>query len=108
MLNDHEAGIYRPWQFRNFKPASITLKMSYDDVFIYAKEQAMIRPQFKVEKDRVLIPVIFSKINGVSKDRGDYWSKMKGLKDYSLAITIRDFPFTTKTKRITIFIFSIH
>ncbi|OCA86792.1 MULTISPECIES: YceG family protein [unclassified Bacillus (in: firmicutes)] len=98
MLNDHESGIYKPWQFRNFKPSSTTLRMTYDDVFIYAKEKAMIRPQFKIDKDRVIIPVIFTKINGVSRDRADYWSKMKGLKDSSLSKNIREFPFTTKTK----------
>ena len=105
MLNDQDSGIYKPWQFRNFKPTSITLRMTYDDVFIYAKEKAMIRPQFKIDKDRVIIPVIFSKINGVSKDRKDYWSKMKELKQSSLAISIRDFPFTKTTKANYLFHF---
>ncbi|MED4402932.1 YceG family protein [Metabacillus fastidiosus] len=98
MLNDNEAGVYKPWQFRESIPSAITLKTTYDDIFIYAKEKAMIRPSFKIEEDRVYIPAIFAKVKGVSRDRTEYWQRMKELKDYPLALSIREFPYCKTTK----------
>lgn len=98
MMHDHGSGIYKPWQFRDYIPSSITLRMTYDDVFIYAREKAMIRPEFKLENNRVHIPVIFAKIQGVSKDRKQYWERMRELIDDSLALCIREFPFSQATK----------
>lgn len=98
MLNDPQSGMYKPWQFREYLPTSITLKMTYDDVFLYAKEAAMIRPDFKVQENKVIIPVIFAKIQGVSRDRKEYWNYMQGLINHPLAMSIRQFPFSKTTK----------
>jgi hypothetical protein len=98
MLNDHQYGIYKAWQFRDYLPTSITLKMTYDDVFIYAKEKAMIRPEFKIQENKVIIPVIFVKIQGVSRIRNEYWGRMQELIKNPLAMCIRHFPFSKTTK----------
>lgn len=98
MLNDHNSGVYKPWQFKDYIPSAKTLRMTYDDIFIYAKERSMIRPDFKIEANKVHIPVIFAKIKGVSKDRNDYWEKMKFLKEHPLALSINQFPYATTTK----------
>ncbi|WP_342511891.1 YceG family protein [Sporosarcina sp. FSL K6-1522] len=98
MMNDHQSGVYKPWQFRDYIPNAITLRMTYDDVFIYAKEKAMIRPDFKIEENRVSIPVIFAKIQGVSSDRADYWERMHTLTNDVHALGIQQFPFAKTTK----------
>lgn len=98
MLNDYQSGVYKPWQFREFLTSSTTLRMTYDDIFLYAKEKAMIRSHFKVESDKVIIPVVFAKVSGVSKDREDYWDKMAQLKRNPLALTIRHFPYINPIK----------
>ncbi len=98
MLNDHQSGVYKPWQFRDFIPTAITLRMTYDDVFIYSNEKAMIRPDFKIEEDRVSIPVVFAKIQGVSSDRADYWERMHKLTSDVHALGIHQFPYATSSK----------
>ncbi|WP_042345166.1 YceG family protein [Bacillus massiliigorillae] len=98
MMNDQHSGVFKPWQFRNHSPTSITMKMTYDDIFIYEKEKAMIRPDFKVDQGKVYIPVIFAKIQGVSKDRKEYWERMRELSDNALTLTIHQFPFSQITK----------
>lgn len=98
VMNDHQSGVFKPWQFRNFIPTSTTLRMTYDEVFMYAKEMAMIRPDFKVEGDRVFIPVVFAKIQGMSKDRMDYWKKMNELTSESNALFIQQFPYAPTSK----------
>lgn len=98
MMNDHQSGIFKPWQLRDSIPTAITLRMTYDDVFIYSKEKAMIRPDFKIEEERVSIPVVFAKIQGVSSDRADYWERMHTLTNDAHALCIRQFPYAKTTK----------
>lgn len=98
MMNDHQSGVYKPWQFREYIPTALTLRMTYDDIFIYSKEKAMIRPDFKIEENRVSIPVVFAKIKGVSSDRDDYWDRMHQLTNESNALSILQFPYATTTK----------
>lgn len=98
MMADHNAGIFKPWQLRKHLPSSVTMKMTYDDIFIYAKEKAMIRPQFKVTNEHVIIPVIFAKIQGVSRNRNEYWERIRELKEHSYALSIKQFPFSQTTK----------
>ncbi|MFJ7935847.1 YceG family protein [Sporosarcina sp. NPDC096371] len=98
MMNDHQSGVYKPWQFREYIPTALTLRMTYDDVFIYSKEKAMIRPDFKIEEDRVTIPVVFAKIQGVSSDRADYWERMHQLTADAHSLSILQFPYAKTTK----------
>ena len=98
MLNDYQSGVYKAWQFRDFIPSATTLRMTYDDVFIYAKEKAMVRPDFKVEEGIVHISVIFAKVQGVSKGRAEYWERMRELETHPLALSIRQFPYAKTTK----------
>ncbi len=98
LMNDHASGVYKPWQFRNHIPSSITMKMTYDDIVIYAKEKAVIRPEFKVENHQVHIPVIFAKVQGVTKNRKEYWNQVRELTISPLALTIKEFPFSKTTK----------
>ena len=37
---------------RDYTPSSVTLKTTYDELFILGKEKAMIRPNFEVEEWR--------------------------------------------------------
>ena len=38
LMHDQQSGVYKPWQFKDFMPRSLTLRMTYDDIFIYAKK----------------------------------------------------------------------
>ncbi|MFS0780480.1 YceG family protein [Bacillus sp. 1P06AnD] len=98
MMNDVESGVFKPWQFRHFIPSPLTMRMTYDDIFIYAKETAMIRPQFKVEKNKVYIPNIFSKIQGISKNQKEYWDRINDLQNLPLSLLVQQFPFSPMNK----------
>lgn len=52
ILNQEGSGLYKPWQLREYTPSSITLKTTYDELFILGKEIAMVRPDFEVEIGR--------------------------------------------------------
>ncbi|WP_407271252.1 YceG family protein [Radiobacillus sp. PE A8.2] len=94
VLHHEGSHLYKPWQFRNHFPHSITLKTTYDELFLIAKERAFIRPNFKATKDIVEIPNIFAKIMGVSKNTKEYWDRLRLLTEFKESETIRNFPFS--------------
>ncbi|MCS0672122.1 YceG family protein [Cytobacillus firmus] len=94
ILNHEGSGLYKPWQLRDYTPSSVTLKTTYDELFILIKEKAMIRPNFEVREGRVIIPSVFSKIQGVSRNRKEYWDRIQTISQYDESLLIRRFPFT--------------
>jgi hypothetical protein len=94
ILNQEGSGLYKPWQLRDYTPSSITLKTTYDELFILCKEIAMIRPDFEVGNGLVKIPSIFAKIQGVSKNRKEYWERLQAVAKLEPGMFIRRLPFT--------------
>ncbi|WP_462411947.1 YceG family protein [Neobacillus sp. Marseille-QA0830] len=95
ILNQEGSGLYKPWQLRDYTPSSLTLRTTYDELFILCKEMAMVRPEFEVKNGEVKIPSIFAKIQGVSKDRKGYWDRLHSLTQAENSLLIRQLPFTT-------------
>ncbi|PEL12106.1 YceG family protein [Bacillus sp. AFS017336] len=98
LLHTDDSLLYKPWQFRNYAPRSITLKTTYDELFILHKERAMLRPNFQVKANFVEIPVFFIKILGVTKNRREYWEKINQLTEANLTLKIDKFPFSQLVK----------
>jgi hypothetical protein len=94
ILNQEGSGLYKPWQLREYTPSSITLKTTYDELFILGKEIAMVRPGFEAENGQVKIPSLFAKIQGVSKNRKEYWERIQNLTEFEHSLLIRQLPFT--------------
>jgi len=94
ILNQEGSGLYKPWQLREYTPSSITLKTTYDELFIISQEIAMVRPEFHVENGQVKIPAIFAKVQGVSKNRKEYWEHMHSLNMQEPSLFIRKLPFS--------------
>lgn len=94
ILNHEGSGLYKPWQLREYTPSSVTLKTTYDELFLLIKEKAMIRPNFEVMEGRVKIPSVFAKIQGVSRNRKEYWDRLQAISQYEQSLLIKRFPFT--------------
>ncbi|UAC46965.1 YceG family protein [Bacillus aquiflavi] len=95
ILNHEGSGLYKPWQLRDYTPSSVTLKTTYDELFLLIKEKAMIRPNFEVKNGEVKIPSIFAKVQGVSKNRKEYWDRIHGVIQLEDCLLIKRFPFTS-------------
>ena len=54
----------------------------------------MVRPGFEVENGQVKIPSLFAKIQGVSKNRKEYWDRIQNLSEFENSLLIRQLPFT--------------
>lgn len=94
ILHHDGSNLFKPWQLREYAPSSVTLKTTYDELFLLIKEHAMIRPNFEVANQEVKIPVIFAKIFGVSKNRKEYWERLHKITELDNCLLIRTFPFT--------------
>ncbi|MDQ0155120.1 YceG family protein [Robertmurraya andreesenii] len=95
ILNHEGSGLYKPWQLRDYTPSSITLKTTYDELFLIAKEIAMIRPDFEVQNGVVKIPTVFAKIQGVSRNRKEYWDRLHAISESEDSLLIKQFPFSS-------------
>lgn len=85
---------YKPWQLRDYTPQSVTLKTTYDELFLIGKEISIVRPYFLVKDKVVKIPNLFAKVQGVSRNRKAYWDNLHQLVENKNSILIRQFPFT--------------
>ncbi|NRD80487.1 YceG family protein [Bacillus sp. BRMEA1] len=94
ILNQEGSGLYKPWQLREYTPSSLTLKTTYDELFILGKEVAMVRPDFEVANGQVKVPSIFAKVQGVSRNRKEYWERFHSLVQLENTLLIRKLPFT--------------
>ena len=94
ILNHEGSLLFKPWQLRDYIPSSVTLKTTYDELFILGKEKAMFRPNFEVKSGLVSIPTIFAKIQGVSSNRKEYWERLHSLAELEKSILIKQLPLT--------------
>ncbi len=94
ILNQDGSHFYKPWQLRDYTPSSVTLKTTYDELFLLAKEKALIRPDFAVNKGKVKVPSVFAKIQGISRNRKEYWERMHMLTKLENSMLIKEFPFS--------------
>ncbi|MEX3625334.1 YceG family protein [Viridibacillus arvi] len=98
VLYDESSGMYRAWQFRDYTPQPMTLKTTYDELFILQPEKAMYRQGFIARTPYVEIPNLFSKIVGVTKDRVEYRNRVKKISENHLIHTVTEFPMVKKYK----------
>ncbi|WP_102263318.1 YceG family protein [Mesobacillus jeotgali] len=92
---DHEGTvIYKPWQLREYISDSITLKTTYDELFLVGSEKAMFRLNFELQHKTVRIPVLFAKINGMASNRREYWNRLHGLILQENSHLVKSLPFS--------------
>ncbi|MEG2353457.1 MAG: YceG family protein [Clostridium sp.] len=72
-LHSDESLFYKPWQLSEYELSSITLKTTYDELFIWLKQEAYLRDGWVASKGMVSVPNIFAKIRGTHEDLDKYW-----------------------------------
>ena len=73
-----DTGMFRNRQFAQAN--AITLKTTYDEIFILWNQEVKYRPNFSTTDGKVNMPVIYAKISGVDKGNQElYWHKIKEL-----------------------------
>lgn len=84
-------GLYRNRQFKRAIPVKI--QTTYEEIGILWPQEAKYRPDFETLDDKVIVPVICSKVSGVPNgDRDKYWTYIAGLIDDETTV-IKKAPF---------------
>ncbi|KEH92904.1 YceG family protein [Clostridium novyi] len=92
VIYSEEDGLFKPWQFENYKTSPLTLRATYDELKLLWNEEARIRSGFRIENETVYIPNLFAKISGVNSDLNLYWNDLKTLKNAKDTLFIYKIP----------------
>lgn len=94
MFHDNESFNYEPWQFADYEVCADTLKTTYDEINLWGKQEAIIRPGWKVSEmsSKVYIPNLFSKINGIYEDTVQYREDISSLLEEDNTLFFKHFP----------------
>jgi len=87
-----DTGLYQAFQTKGKEVIPITLQTTMDEFFLLWKEPAKVRTGFKTTGEQVLIPNLFTKINGVPEEIGEYWRNIAHLKNTPSTEFIQQFP----------------
>ncbi len=87
----NDTGLYKNQQFANSTP--ITLRTTYEEIFILWDQEAKFRPSFRTDGLKVYTPNIFAKVCGVKdEDDSKYFKSIKSLINDD-TIYYRNIPF---------------
>lgn len=90
-------GLFRQHQYKSAIP--ITLETNYEEIGIIWEQDAMLRHGFEILADKVMVPVICSKLSGIpNRDEFAYWVEIEKLIQTE-SIYIQELPFA-KNKKI--------
>lgn len=96
VLHTEDSKLYKPWQFMEYNVTPITLKTTYDEIYTWGEQKALIRPAWNIENKVVYIPNLFSKIMGVPDDIDKYWKKIHSLLDEKNVLFFKNSDITNK------------
>jgi hypothetical protein len=91
-LFSEDSKFYRPWQFADYNIEAVTLKTTYEEINIWAKENAVMRDGWKIEGGTVFIPNIFAKVNGTHEDIEKYLKEINEIANQKIAKFYIDLP----------------
>ncbi len=92
-----DSGLYRTRQFE--RAEIITLKTTYDEIFLLWDQELKFRPNFSAQDGVVSVPVIYAKISGVKNGKlSPYWQKVRELKEAGDTLFFRSFPIVNPTE----------
>ena len=94
IFHQEDSLLFKPWQFRDFIPQSVTLHTTFDEVALIGKAKAFVRPNFTTKNKSVHIPVLFTKICGTMPEKREYAKFYEELLRGEMVVTRQKFPFS--------------
>lgn len=86
-----DTGLFKNQQFK--AAYAVPIQITYDEIGIYWGQEAKYRPNFEVLADKVMIPVIFSKISGVNTTIEEYWNLIADFTEQKDVYVIAGLPY---------------
>lgn len=99
LLGGEESLYYRPWALMDMPTQAVTLKATYSEVAPLSKENAMVRPEWRVADGIVYIPNLFAKVNGTHRNKNVYWKEVYDLMEAKTTLNFKTLPISSKPER---------
>lgn len=92
-IYNSDTKLYHPFQLNKKQTTPIILNTTIDEISILWNEPIKFRTGFKEEDNKVTLPVIFAKINGVKENENDYWKFVSNLTSVDNCKIVKELPF---------------
>lgn len=95
MVQQHlyaDAAMNYPWKYAEYETRTRILNTTYDELFILSGAELYLREGFADKEKKVYLPVLFTKIEGVSENLKEYAQKLNQLKKRNLTHIATKFP----------------
>lgn len=93
MIHGDDTGSYKPWQLKDYNVRSRVIRSTYDEIFILARENSVMREGWDSSMGIVTLPIFFSKILGIKNNRDEYFKNFNFLRKSDNTLYINKFPF---------------
>ncbi len=99
-LHSEDSMFYKPWQLINYHVRPLTLRSTYEEISILAKEQSIMRNGWEVGQGVVTIPNFFAKVLGVHENHDKYYDDINELKKLPKTLFIDSLPICSKINKL--------
>lgn len=92
ILHSDDSFLFRPWQFIDYELNSKVMHSTYEEIAIFAKEDAKMRTGWKAGQGSVTLSNFFTLIKGVHADQKRYWKEFNNIINQDMTIFVDSLP----------------
>jgi hypothetical protein len=92
ILHTDDSFLYRPWQFIDYELDTKVLHSTYEEIAIYACEEAKMRDGWHAGQERVTLSNFFALIKGVHADQKKFFKELNALIELDMTIFVNQLP----------------
>lgn len=99
-LHSDDSFFYKPWQFISYELNSTVMHSTYEEIAIFAKEEAKMRTGWNAGQGRVTLSNFFSLIKGIHSDEKRYWKELNELISLDMTLFVDSLPALTTSSEL--------
>lgn len=91
-LHSDDSFFFKPWQFITYELDSRVLHSNYEEIAIFAREEAKMRTGWNAGQGRVTLSNFFALVKGIHNDDKKYWKELNELINQDMTLFIDSLP----------------
>lgn len=99
-LHSDDSFFFKPWQFISYELNSKVMHSTYEEIAIFAKEEAKMRTGWNAGQGRVTLSNFFTLVKGIHKDEKRYWKELNELISLDMTLFIDSLPVLVSSNEL--------
>ena len=99
-LHSDDSFFYKPWQFITYSLNSTIMRSTYEEIAIFAGEDAKMRTGWHAGQQRVTLSNFFTLIKGTHSDENKYWKELNELIEHDMTLFINALPMLSPSTEL--------